>query len=504
MIALAKGKWQAALRHLFPIQQEEGAKVFLLCLIKFFFSFLFLLLSAQKNSNLVIGTGAEKVPSAKIIVAILSILSVTAYTACANRFRLPTLLSGILGTFTFLFALYAFVISPYSNQMTPDVAHWLVRYEDNAFLVNGIIIFKHWQKLLFYGMTESAGQFLFMIFFWSLAKDLFSTKAARRVFPIFIASGCLGGLLGTYALPWLSKRAEYGKDPYADKQAILNELSRQFCLIGIGTMAVVALIFWWLNKQYKKPTNQQRPLQQKGASLWQGIKYIAGNPTMRSLLLIVTCTAITISLTDITYKRYAKNFCKDIPSAYAGIESSRRFYSLLLSTITALLLSRVGRKHLSLRTMAYTTPIVITLSGCSFLLASSLCHNATFERIITSLFGAERKASDIVFSMGYCENILAITMKYSFFDTIKEIAYMKLSQEEYKRGKAVIDILGSRSGKGLSSAVHIVLFLCFNTDNVADVSHILLIVFISICTASLYSARTLVKSLGRRTQSTTS
>ena len=59
-------------------------------------------------------------------------------------------------------------------------------------------------------------------------------------------------------------------------------------------------------------------------------------------------------------------------------------------------------------------------------------------------------------SLHFC---LGRSVKYTFFDATKELAFIPLDHEGQVKGKLIIDGIGSRLGRGTSSLLSIVLFV---------------------------------------------
>ncbi len=95
--------------------------------------------------------------------------------------------------------------------------------------------------------------------------------------------------------------------------------------------------------------------------------------------------------------------------------------------------------------------------------------------------------------MGAAQSVMMMLAKYVFFDNGKELLYTKMNAEEKSKGKAAIDVVGSRLGKSLSGYIHTITLFLYNTKHVTDITHILLIAFLLICLPWLYSIHYLGK-----------
>ena len=86
-----------------------------------------------------------------------------------------------------------------------------------------------------------------------------------------------------------------------------------------------------------------------------------------------------------------------------------------------------------------------------------------------------RTVTPIVFLafFGTIHNIIGKTMKYSFFDPSKEMAYIPLDQTTRNKSKAAIDLLGSRFGKTGSSWIQTALIQVNTYKNIGQNASIL-------------------------------
>jgi AAA family ATP:ADP antiporter len=75
--------------------------------------------------------------------------------------------------------------------------------------------------------------------------------------------------------------------------------------------------------------------------------------------------------------------------------------------------------------------------------------------------------------LGAFHNISSKIAKYSFFDPTKEMAYIPLTETEKVKGKASIDIVGSRLGKSGASWISLVLIGIMGTGSVLSTTHAL-------------------------------
>jgi AAA family ATP:ADP antiporter len=74
---------------------------------------------------------------------------------------------------------------------------------------------------------------------------------------------------------------------------------------------------------------------------------------------------------------------------------------------------------------------------------------------------------------GAIHNISCKTMKYCLFDTTKEMAYIPLDKESKIKGKAAVDLVGSRFGKSGASWTQLALIDFIGAGSILDVLYLL-------------------------------
>jgi AAA family ATP:ADP antiporter len=88
---------------------------------------------------------------------------------------------------------------------------------------------------------------------------------------------------------------------------------------------------------------------------------------------------------------------------------------------------------------------------------------------------------------GGIQNIAAKVVKYTFYDKTTQMAYIPLDPESKVKGKAAVDMLGSRLGKAGSSWLQIILLELCHTHSIQPLSGILF-VFLVFTTILWYRA----------------
>ena len=108
----------------------------------------------------------------------------------------------------------------------------------------------------------------------------------------------------------------------------------------------------------------------------------------------------------------------------------------------------------------------------------------------------------LIIFFGAFQNIISKVVKYSFFDSTKEMAYIPLDQESKVKGKAAIDMVGSRLGKSGSSWLQLALMQIAGTGSILVITPYLIPIVIGVTLYWSYSVYYLNKEIiGREEES---
>ena len=124
------------------------------------------------------------------------------------------------------------------------------------------------------------------------------------------------------------------------------------------------------------------------------------------------------------YQRFMGNF-----SSVVGI-----------STSLVIFLGVHAIRLLGWRVGALATPLVMAFLGLPF-----------FSSILVGLDSPRTLSLAVIF--GTIQTLLSKTAKYSLFDPTTQMAYIPLDEESKIKGKAAIEVLGSRIGKSGGSFI---------------------------------------------------
>jgi AAA family ATP:ADP antiporter len=246
---------------------------------------------------------------------------------------------------------------------------------------------------------------------------------------------------------------------------------------AIGIMIII--LHFWINKyvltdkrlydpdKIKKVANTKTKL-----SLMEGFKYVAKSKYLRSLAIMVICYGLTINLIEITWKANLKIQYPN-PGNYQSFMASLSCAVGFVSFFLAFFAGSNIIRFLGWKKSASACPTIIGATGIIFLI---LVLN---QKYISNFINISPLILIVMF--GALQNITTKALKYSIFDPTKEMAFIPLDQESKVKGKAAIDVVGSRLGKSGSAWIQIILIEVVGTGSILSITPLLLpIVFFAI------------------------
>jgi len=222
--------------------------------------------------------------------------------------------------------------------------------------------------------------------------------------------------------------------------------------------------------------------------LKDSIKYILSSRYLLCISLLVIGYAFAFNLIEVTWKASMK-LQFPTASSYQHFMGKVTFILGVTTPPVAFLLSGNLIRKLGWYRSACIVPIIIGLTGILFL-AAYLFRDQISP--IATLFSVSPLYFVVI--LGMLQNVTTKTLKFSVFDPTKEMAFIPLDSEAKIKGKAAIDVVGSRLGKAGSSWTQVLLIEFFGMGSVLGITHIILPVVVLIVAVWLVSLRSLNRS----------
>jgi AAA family ATP:ADP antiporter len=173
-------------------------------------------------------------------------------------------------------------------------------------------------------------------------------------------------------------------------------------------------------------------------SMGESMKFLANSQYLRLIAMLVLGYGLSINFTEIMWKSLLKKKYPD-PLDYQRFIGN--FSSAVgFATCVVILFGVHVIRVLGWRIGAIATPAIMSILAIPFFLC-----------IIMGIDNPARLS--IAVALGTAQSLLSKTAKYALFDPTTQMAYIPLDEESKVKGKAAIDVLGSRMGKSGGSLI---------------------------------------------------
>lgn len=484
--------------RLWPIQAYELKKILPLLFMKFFISFTYGVLTTMKDAFVVTakGSGAEVIPILKGWLVLPVALGATLlYSKLANVFRRSVLFYGIICCFMGFIALYGFVLYPNIDALSPHAsADWLIEKLGSH---NGhwVAIYRNWIPSLFFVVAELWGSIVIFLLFWGFVNHICNFNEAKRCYNMFIAGGDLAQMFTGPLVCYFTGRF-MGEHFHLALQSLVGFVLF-FGVMIMGLHFVLTRKILKNDERLYKPEAKDQPMESKTSlSLRESIKFIIQSPYLRCIAMMVIAYGLTVNLTEVTWKANVKLAHPDTGSyqaVMANVSSSVGVCSFFITLFFGGLFIRSS----GWRFCAQIPPIVVGATSLIFL----TCYlNPSWLLPITQYVNMTPLLFIVLF--GAFQNVASKVTKYVFFDSTKEMAFIPLDAESKVKGKAAIDVIGSRLGKSGAAWIQIVLIQLAGTGSVLSITHFLIPLIACTVILWIFSVRSLHKQFALKQLST--
>jgi ATP:ADP antiporter, AAA family len=453
---------------LWPIKPYEFKKILPLLFMKFFISFTYGVLTTMKDALVVTakGSGAEVIPILKgWIVLPIAMGATLLYAKLSNVFRRSVIFYGVILFFMGFIFLYGFVLYPNLDALSPNAsADWLLEKigHHNS---HWVAIYRNWIQSVFFVTAELWGQVVIFLLFWGFVNHICNVNEAKRCYNLFIVGGDLAQMFTGPLVLYLT--GKYVGEHFG------SALQSLVCFILFFGFMIVSL-YWLLTRiilkkderLYRPENNVSLEVKTK-LSLIDSLKFIIRSSYLRCIAVMVIAYGLTINLTEVTWKANLKIAYPET-GAYQAFMATVGSSVGVCSFIITLFFSGMVIRRLGWHFSAQLPPVVIGSTALIFLI---LFLKSDWLAPLGAPLGMMPIAMIVAF--GAFQNVATKVMKYSFFDSTKEMSYIPLDQESKVKGKAAIDVVGSRLGKSGAAWIQIVLIQIAGTGSVLSITHFL-------------------------------
>ncbi len=450
----------SGLRSIFwPIHSYELKKFLPMALMMMGILFNYSVMRGTKDSLVVTNMGAEAIPTLKLwFVLPAAVLFMIAYSKLSNVFSKNGVFYIVLSFFLAYFALFAVVLYPCREMLTPD----LISSVSGDFAKSILVPVQGWVFSSFYVMAELWGSAMISLMFWRFANDVTSLKQSKRFYAMFgfVANGALivsGGVL----------------------KAVKNVSGVSG--IAVGICVFIMAIYYWLNNyvltdpRYFNPDEVKKPKKKVKLSLGESLKYIMTSKYLGFIVLLVVCYGISINLVEVMWKDQVKVLCPTT-AAFSEFMGGLQIWTGA-ATIFFMLVGANILRRCSWFTAAMITPLMVFVTGLIFF--GCIVFKDAMGPMIAGF--CSLTVLEVIAYVGLAQNVLAKGVKYSLFDSTKEMSYIPLDDELKSKGKAAVDVIGGRAGKSGGAAINFLLLnVIFIGSKLAELAPVVAAIFVVI------------------------
>jgi len=450
---------------IFPIYgKDEITKFLILCGINFFIIIALTLTRDLKDTMVVTKCGAEAIAFLKIYgVLPCAGIFITCYSKLSSILGKKCLFYTCCIPFFIFFVLFDTIIYPNAGTIQPSL-----KYAQSLVGANTIAnILANWTAALYYVIAEIYSSVSVGLLFWQHANDVVPIHQAKRFYPLFAQSSAFAPIFaGQYVVRYASKASNFASS--------LRRITGAVTISGILACLFYALSNLHSGKEKVVPNIPKQKKMKQTMSLMESAKFLASSQYLRMIAILVVGYGLSINFTEILWKSLLKKKYSN-PLEYQGFignfSSAVGCCTMIVTFIGVHVIRIFGWK-----VGALATPSIMALLGLPF-----------FTLLILGLDSPNRL--NAIIWIGTIQNLLSKTGKYALFDSTTQMSYIPLDDESKIKGKAAIDVLGSRLGKSGGSFIQQGLVLFFG--NIVNAAPVVAFLFYSVLACWIIAANKL-------------
>lgn len=463
-----------------PIYRRELPKVLPMIALFFMIAFIFNILRCLKTSMVVTAdvAGAEVVSFLKLGGVLPGAVVLTALIAALmNRFRSETVFYIVVGGYLAYICAFVFWLYPNHSMLRLDLlADTLQQTALSAPGYKGLVAaIRHLNISIFYILCDLWGAMVLGMLFWGYANEISSVEEASRFYAIFALGTNIAGIAsGLFA--------GYVKDlePIALFANIHSEQWVVLQLVMVLIMGAACMkTFYWLNRkivcadEINEAKIKQRLTKKKAKyGVIESLKYLMTSRYLAYLVTIVVSYKLVYNLADIMWAHKVKLIYTSNKDYNAYINLITVWASVFAVTIGFLISGNMTRRF-GWTVAALVTPVMWLIASFGFF-GGMILDGSYVMDIVAGVFA---NPANLVLLIGSTQMALGRGLHYTIWDQTKEMAFIPLSAEHKRKGKAVTDGLASRFGKSGGSFIYMMLFI-FLGDIAATLPYITVMNFV--------------------------
>lgn len=435
------------------------------------------------------GSGAEVIPFLKVWAVLPAAILITyLYTKLSNYLNREQVFYTMIIIFLGFFTVFLLVLHPNQDALQLTTFANFLQTKLPEGLKGLISIIRHWPLSLFYVLSEMWSAIVLSMLFWGFANEVTSVDEAKRFYAIFALGANFSGIFSGQSAQFLTIY-EYNPNLPFGHAAWEQTLYLQLGVVLFIGLLIMAL-FRWVNKNVicqsktnsgmlsvaeaksaiaksssvSKHSNTASNTQSMDAtpatklSLYECFVYLIKSPYMVYIAILVVAYNVVYNLSDVLWTHQVSERYRDASEFNSYINQVASITGFF-ATLSGLILSGNVIRRYGWSITAYITPVIWLLTSVGFFACMLFETNPVFVDALYSV--SHIPVYTLILFFGSAQICLGRAAKYTVFDETKEISFIPLPKEEQRKGKAVVDGIGSRFGKsGGSLTIQVLLLLC--------------------------------------------
>ena len=380
-----------------------------------------------------------------------------------NRVQIFYSMLTIFLGYYFVFTVYLF---PNTDFFTLEkVASWLKSILPDGY--RGFIsMIKYWHVSLFYIFCEVWSSVIMFMIFWGFVNEITPMEKAVRFYPLYNLGG---NLASTCAGFMLMQASDLELLLLSDTNA--NSVAR-FALLIVGITLILgtiaAFLFRYADRAHsqipalneKSKNNKEKSEKGISFTLAESLTQVCKSRYMMYLLILVVAYNLVFNLTDVLWSQQVKDYFGSRQIKMTAFIGKVTMYKGILSS-GLVFAAHIIIKKWGWKVTTLVTPTIIAMSSILFFPLVYFQNSPIFQGMVAELFTGGILWATVV--VGGLQNSLARGTKYSLYDTTREMAYIPLTTDMKRKGKAVIDGIASRIGKSSGSIFYMMILPFFGS-----------------------------------------
>ncbi|MGX6959951.1 MAG: nucleotide exchange transporter Tlc3 [Rickettsia endosymbiont of Pentastiridius leporinus] len=463
-----------------PIKKEELKLFMPMALMMLCILFNFGALRSIKDSLVVPSMGAEIISFLKLWLVLPSCIIFTVlYVKLSNRFNFEYIFYIIVASFLLFFLSFAYIIYPNQEIYHPNdeiINNLIANYPNFKWFIR---IAGKWSYALMYIFSELWSAVVINLMFWQFANHIFDTSKAKRFYPVLGMVGNIGLILAGSVLVFFSSGQNIIESELLLESASLSPetalMLKPVMSIIVAAGIISMCLFRIINKFILMDSVTVLDMKKVNAktktklSVTESIKLVMSSKYIGRIALLIICYGLLINIIEGPWKAKLKEL---YPNTIDYVHFMGRFNIWMgISCVTFMIIGSNILRRLGWLVSALLTPIMLSITGLIFFIF------IIFIEEVGACFGNFNLLYAAVI-VGAIQNILSKSSKYSLFDSTKEMAYIPLSLELRTKGKAAVEVIGTKFGKSLGAFIQSLIFIIIPTATFDSIIVYLLVIFI--------------------------